>query len=226
MSSKTTNYNLHKIDLTDSPPDITVLNENFNIIDEELSDAVSKSGDTMTGNLKIERDWATLVLGDGTERTVLLEKNPSTSHATLYTYKDSENHLGLVLAPETDAVTDSLILRRYVNGAGATYKIYGEHNKPTPAEIDAFGMLTDSTGTDLNTFISMGSKRVVSAINKPNGTGGYGLVWNITNSNGWYLIQYYLDANTRNIYRRCHIDGTWTSWLAEASTTVVAATVE
>jgi hypothetical protein len=36
MSSKTTNYNLHKIDLADSPPDITVLNQNFDTIDAEL----------------------------------------------------------------------------------------------------------------------------------------------------------------------------------------------
>lgn len=36
MSSTTTNYNLHKIDLADSPPDITVLNQNWDTIDEEL----------------------------------------------------------------------------------------------------------------------------------------------------------------------------------------------
>lgn len=38
MSSKTTNYNLHKIDLKDSPPDITVLNQNFDIIDRKLGE--------------------------------------------------------------------------------------------------------------------------------------------------------------------------------------------
>lgn len=37
MSSKTTNYNLHKIDLADSPPDITVINSNWDIIDENLA---------------------------------------------------------------------------------------------------------------------------------------------------------------------------------------------
>lgn len=42
MSSKTTNYNLHKIDLTDAPPDITVLNPNWDTLDtkiKELEDA-------------------------------------------------------------------------------------------------------------------------------------------------------------------------------------------
>ena len=43
MSSKTTNYNLHKIDLNDSPPDITVLNQNFDTIDDELYKASQKS---------------------------------------------------------------------------------------------------------------------------------------------------------------------------------------
>lgn len=36
MASKTTNFNLHKIDLTDAPPDITVLNQNWDAIDSEL----------------------------------------------------------------------------------------------------------------------------------------------------------------------------------------------
>lgn len=36
MASKTTNYNLHKIDLNDAPPDITVLNQNWDTIDAEL----------------------------------------------------------------------------------------------------------------------------------------------------------------------------------------------
>lgn len=77
MSSKTTNYELHKIDLTDAPPDITVLNPNWDTLDakiKELEDAgwtraqivtlinetvtdtdisgkVNKTGDELTGAL-------------------------------------------------------------------------------------------------------------------------------------------------------------------------------
>ena len=36
MASKTTNYGLHKFDLTDSPPDITVINDSMDKIDAEL----------------------------------------------------------------------------------------------------------------------------------------------------------------------------------------------
>lgn len=37
MSTTTTNYGLHKIDLSDAPPDITVLNDNWDTIDSELT---------------------------------------------------------------------------------------------------------------------------------------------------------------------------------------------
>lgn len=56
MASETTNYNLHKIDLTDAPPDITVLNDNFDTIDSELktlSDAVSNNETINEINTKI-----------------------------------------------------------------------------------------------------------------------------------------------------------------------------
>lgn len=36
MASETTNYKLKKIELTDSPPDITVINPNWDTIDKEL----------------------------------------------------------------------------------------------------------------------------------------------------------------------------------------------
>ena len=36
MASKTTNYGLHKFDLTDSPPDITAINDSMDKIDAEL----------------------------------------------------------------------------------------------------------------------------------------------------------------------------------------------
>ena len=50
MSSKTTNYNLHKIDLSDAPPDITVLNQNWDIIDQQLKLGDSKVTQTEMSN--------------------------------------------------------------------------------------------------------------------------------------------------------------------------------
>lgn len=43
MAKKTANYNFHKIDLVDSPPDITAINPNWDEIDrllKSLSDAL------------------------------------------------------------------------------------------------------------------------------------------------------------------------------------------
>ena len=43
MASQTTNYKLNKIDLTDAPPDITVLNANWDTIDTQLKSLNDKS---------------------------------------------------------------------------------------------------------------------------------------------------------------------------------------
>ena len=43
MASKTTNYGLHKFDLTDSPPDITVINDSMDKIDTELKKRVENT---------------------------------------------------------------------------------------------------------------------------------------------------------------------------------------
>lgn len=43
MATYTTNYNLTKIDLNDAPPDITVINSNWDTIDAELKTLSSKT---------------------------------------------------------------------------------------------------------------------------------------------------------------------------------------
>lgn len=44
MASKTTNYGLHKFDLTDSPPDITAINDSMDKIDAELKKKFENTG--------------------------------------------------------------------------------------------------------------------------------------------------------------------------------------
>lgn len=51
MASQTPNYNLNKIDLTDAPPDITVLNSNFDTIDTQLKTL----SDATSGTLPVSR---------------------------------------------------------------------------------------------------------------------------------------------------------------------------
>lgn len=47
MAGKTTNYSLNTIDLTDSPPDITVLNENMEIIDNQMKENADKVSESL-----------------------------------------------------------------------------------------------------------------------------------------------------------------------------------
>lgn len=48
MSSKTPNFNLHKIDLTDAPPDITMINPNWDTIDTQLKSLKDSIDDAPT----------------------------------------------------------------------------------------------------------------------------------------------------------------------------------
>ena len=48
MASKTTNYQLNKIDLTDAPPDITVLNANWDKVDTEMKNNYDKAQTAQT----------------------------------------------------------------------------------------------------------------------------------------------------------------------------------
>ena len=69
MSSKTTNFNLHKIDLTDAPPDITVLNQNWDALDEKLNeiDTTMEAFQTDYGALRIIVGLDAIGLVDGQE---------------------------------------------------------------------------------------------------------------------------------------------------------------
>lgn len=118
--------------------------------------------------------------------------------------------------------------RSKFNGVWTSWaRTYNTYFKPSFYEVGAFGALSDSTTTiDLNAHTIIGSKRVANATNKPGGTGIYGFVWNITSASELCIVQYYLDAESRKLYRRCRVDLVWTSWVAEASTTVVNATLE
>lgn len=117
--------------------------------------------------------------------------------------------------------------RSKFNGTWTSWaRNYNTFFKPTAYEIGAFGALSDASSLNLNEYLLMGCKRVADATNKPSGTGRYGLVWNIVSVDAVYLIQYYLDSESTKLYHRCRLANVWTSWLAEASTSVVPATIE
>ena len=89
MASKTTNYNLHKIDLTDAPPDITVLNQNWDTIDEKLkllsedSGVVISATEPTTGDIWIDTDDDSFNTYSQTEiNNLLATKAPAYDYST------------------------------------------------------------------------------------------------------------------------------------------------
>ena len=118
MSTKTTNYNLHKIDLTDAPPDITVLNPNWDTIDaklKELSEASSASSVTNVPN----EDFAekTIESGVGLPVVTAISGDGVTYTATVDGITELKAGLPLIIIP--NVVSANVLPKLNLNGLGA-----------------------------------------------------------------------------------------------------------
>lgn len=130
MATQTENYALHKIDLTDAPPDITVLNQNFDIIDDELKElsesTLKKDGDTMTGSLTVMDNFNVNKTFDSVEyktyvRPINYSIGSNDDYSTgLIHYKGDTNNAQLMFNK------DGVMLRDNVNAKA--YQIFGQHN--------------------------------------------------------------------------------------------------
>lgn len=89
-----------------------------------------------------------------------------------------------------------------------------------------FQVYPDSTEVSLNTFTSFGSKKVISAPHRPEGTSSSGIVWNIQSFDKSCLIQHYLDVVSQKEYHRVFSDDSWLPWVSEMTTLLVTATIE
>lgn len=117
MATYTTNYNLTKIELTDAPPDITVLNQNWDTIDAELKTLSSKTTNEIVKTITIRPEMfvgtefpytCTVAHNIGGEPTTrpLVDLDTS-SYSTLETIEDAEsayNNLYKVTFNATNAV--------------------------------------------------------------------------------------------------------------------------
>ncbi len=118
MSTKTTNYELIKPELTD-PADITQTNENWDKIDAELGNMLPKSGGTLTGALYIDKDgerkgWIEPVDGEH-ELNVIATNDPK----SIIRYLNINAEDDIELKDIIKVVDNSTI-----------YRLYGEHNRP------------------------------------------------------------------------------------------------
>lgn len=111
--------------------------------------AVRKSGDTMTGNLGIFKDaYPALLLKDLTNgSSCKVENNDHSTTIQTLDFAGDENNKRFVAINDRTKVSDltyGLTFNELVDGAYRSYKIYGEHNKPTPDEIGAVSKSGDT----------------------------------------------------------------------------------
>ena len=97
------------------------------LIIKDIEDRFKISGGTLTGSY--------IGLKEGYSG---LEGNESYAEITSRKIQnDGSNHRSLRVASSSSDKKDSVNLIDYVNGSGTSYRIYGEHNKPTPSDIGA-----------------------------------------------------------------------------------------
>lgn len=227
MASTTTNLGLHKIDLTDAPPDITVLNPNWDYIDEHM---VDKNGGVMNGNLIIHTDSPTVQLVDaqveGNQAYSEIRKNASADvdYGTYISDASGGTKDMLVLARANELDQKLLLRVESEDGASNTkYKIYGTHN--THAEIRQYADLADiglTVGTEtieaIATTLPTYSRLIVTvgATNNaeiyPNSN--YGLLVVDKSTNTRIVFTFTNNAGTQwiGVYAINSSGNTWTGW--------------
>lgn len=153
MATKTTNMGLIKPEGTDSPPDITTLNQNWDRLDQEVPSKVSKNGDTIEGNLFIQRSaFPQLILRDTTQQRdgffqyaenglLFMQNIPLNGNG---------NDRSLVILGNENSGNEELLRVAKINaGSWQTFGVYHEGHKPTPAEIGASRSLQASTTVEV-----------------------------------------------------------------------------
>ena len=150
---QTTNYNLNKIELLDSPPDITVHSQNFDIIDEELKN----NADAISSHLA---DYANH-LGYGEHGNV---SATGTDDATSPTAAPLKSAGGLAVA-KSAYFGDKTVFPSFLNSASYKNLIGGVKTiTTTPTEIAKF-TFNNASWTDLAIKVRLISSGV--------GSGGY-----------------------------------------------------
>jgi hypothetical protein len=183
--------------------------------------AVNKAGDTMTGKLYTSATTNGSFGSASDDGALRIDGGTSYDKGAFLTLfgKDAwESGNFQLVAGNGD-------LRKELKGnpwGGLTWdnnNIYHAGNKPTAADVGAFGQLKAWTGTDLNDFKSFGAVLVTtSQANRPTNTAPYATVWNISGNGSAYLIQNYLDVVSMRHYYRGFIDGAWKDWKQIATT--------
>ena len=143
------------------------------IIREQIEARVQDIGDIMTGNLTVQKSSYPAVMFDNTttnSRGIISAWENSTVIQSVNIAGTSDNRRGLFIKNSNaiSNVASSLTLRDWINGSSTEYKIYGEHNKPTPNDIGA----APTSHLHDQYYSSSVSRTANTVLAAPNGSGG------------------------------------------------------
>lgn len=241
MSSKTTNYNLHKIDLTDSPPDITVLNQNADIIDEKLKEVEDAAINAVQnhGLIALNTDLNTITT-EGIYYSNSNEWSESFANCptTLAFFLEVGRHAGTyqrIVEFATEA--PKTFFRNYYEFSGTWSEWFREYttaDKPTLTDVGAapdgygIGKASGKLCEDLNTatlggFYYYGE----TSLNTPSTLYGVLLVLprGLEVGSREYTTQIAVD-HQKKMFVRNYRNAGWSAWDQIGTVAVVAATVE
>lgn len=146
MATQTTNYNFIKPALTDAPPDITVMNENWDKVDEELTKAFPKTGGALSGQLTVIDNLNINKTYDDVEYKSYIRPinysigNNGDFSTGLLHYKGTVSQAQLMFNK------DGVMLRDNVNAKA--YSLFGQHNADVTATSIRSNLYTYGT-TDM-----------------------------------------------------------------------------
>ena len=162
MSSQTTNYKLIIPEGQDNA-DISVVGENMEIIDAQLKkisdEKLAKTGGEITGDLTVKKSYPGIYLAndavDREFRAILFDNN---GNIEVSNYKDTSNYQGVRVMKETADIKTAVKLMRAKEGVFSEYNLYGEHNKPTAADVGAVPAINaNSASFNMDNVIKSGA---------------------------------------------------------------------
>ena len=189
---------------------------------KDIDARVKDTGDTMTGNLIVEKGDYPSFNADNTTTGARANFQSWENSAVVQSQNvagDTSNRRGLFLKNSNAAssVANALTLRDWVNGTYTEYKLYGTHNKPTPDSIGAASSshlhdqyYSSSVSRTANTVLAAPDKEMVIMIRHYYNGGGVGVAKiglrtnNVTNgdassANAYWMYRYNIGCENLGI---------------------------
>lgn len=196
--------------------------KNMNRIEEGIENSVKKTGDIIEGDLQIYTNSPSLILNNKNQNHSSIYKNASSDQNIDFgtVIRDSAeniesgNYLGIVLRhglTKDGNLSDAFKLHLRKDGVEHGYKIYGEHNKPTSADVGAVSKLRNLNGRDILNVNEEGLYYCINTINMPTTSPSGYLRVEYADEN--YKVIYWRAYNSHNEYVNVLDNGEWLGWV-------------